>query len=107
MRSEGPFITPIRFNGQDGNDFFFVDGPTSTRVTGGAGNDRVLVNSLNGLTGFDGGTGTDTIDMNNDDTGIDLRNYPGVENVDNGAGTIIGNELNNRIVASVAGSVTV
>ena len=101
MTVRGPFLKPVRFNGQDGNDNFYVEPTTTATVTGGNGNDILLVSgdSYLPLKGFDGGAGTDTITMH-EQPSLNLNNYPTVENVNEARGTVTGNALNNVITGT-------
>ena len=90
--------------GEVGNDVFSVAQISRVSVVGGPGDDLVKVKGNSeepfvNLLGLQGGTGSDTIDLD-EQGGVDLRNYPDVENVTNAHGDVFGNALNNVIVAA-------
>ena len=86
-----------------GNDVFDVAHTTRTFVFGGAGDDLLRARGNSGeplnIQGFEGGTGSDTIELD-DQGGVDLNDFPDVENVTNAHGVVIGNSLSNIITAT-------
>ena len=86
--------------GGDGNDVFTVSEGAFAELFGGAGNDlaRPLGSTLNVTLQGGDGDGTDTVELDRQ-SGIDLseHDFDGVENVTNAQGTVVGNDLDNRI----------
>ncbi|HEV2295555.1 MAG TPA: hypothetical protein VGR35_17025, partial [Tepidisphaeraceae bacterium] len=96
-------LTATMYGGA-GNDLFEEDDWESrfTAIYAGDGNDVIDFNNEGRADFLDAGPGTDTISLwGSHREVIDLRPYLGLENVE-GAGntTVIGNELDNRILAS-------
>jgi hypothetical protein len=91
-----------------GNDVITLDARQRTHVDGGDGDDVVRIAGgpetrrddgyLENLPTYDGGSGIDTVELDRQG-GIDLGLYERVENVTNAHGTVVGNDLNNRITA--------
>jgi Ca2+-binding RTX toxin-like protein len=122
----------LTFDGGEGADLLFSGQYVSTTLIGGAGNDSFSVNSESGTTDIFGGDGDDSFSFNDDsvasiDAGagidtlnlsvvhaqfngtFDMRNYPGLENVDGiqfFLHTVIGNDLDNRITLIKDGDAT-
>ncbi len=100
-------------NGGDGDDTFSVSdtGDTSDRIYGQAGNDRVTLLSAAKLPFFDGGSGVDSVDLQESErASISIDGMPSVENVINihDGQAVIGNDLNNllEVSPSAGGPVT-
>ena len=102
LRAFGAFAPSMSLTGGRGDNRYTIGDGNAARVSGGSGRDRVVVQGEGEVTDtlltFDAGGGTDTIVMDRQ-VGLDLNDYSGVENVENARGHVIGNGLNNRMVA--------
>lgn len=85
----------LRFEGGNGNDGVGLLGSKAT-VAGGSGDDSVFVDDQGALLWFDGGAGVDAVDSNVDNH-LDLNLWPTVENATINKGTLIGNALDNHL----------
>jgi len=97
------------FHGGAGNDFFQITDKSRETIFGGAGNDVVDGYEDNWLPGaFDAGPGRDTLKVDaaiTDVLEVDMRDYPGLEDLSaagiyNDVTIVIGNDLDNQIVAA-------
>jgi Ca2+-binding RTX toxin-like protein len=121
----------LTFDGGDGDDLLFAVQFISTTLFGGAGNDNFSVEESSGRTDIFGGDGDDSFGFDGEATAgidagngvdtlqlgvstrhfgtFDMRNYPGLENVDDVqffVQTVIGNDLDNRITLKRDGDAT-
>jgi Ca2+-binding RTX toxin-like protein len=100
----GLFSPEVKIFGEDGNDVFTVPMAAKVYIEAGDGDDllRAGGDDFSAVRLFSGGAGVDTVDMlaqqRLDLTSVtDIQVFPDVENVTNAQGTVIGNDLNNRI----------
>jgi Ca2+-binding RTX toxin-like protein len=92
----------MSLNGGHGDNAYTIGEGNAARVSGGSGQGpRTRPGEgqvTDTLLSFSAGAATDTIVMDRQ-VGLDLNDYSGVENVENARGHVIGNDLNNRMVA--------